>query len=234
MYLEHSGGVWDGFPALVAGAVFAAGVSGEVDVSARVARFEAVAVERLAAGAVGEFEEVRAWRRTFSAMGLKPTRYRCASEALLRRFAKEGTLPRIHPLIDLCNAVSLAFAIPVAALDTARIAGGLVVRHAAGDEKYETFSGEVEHPAEGEVIFADEAGNAHARRWTNRQSGRSAVRAGTDSVLIVAEAMHGSAAADVPRLMATLTDELTALWPTEPVSALLSRSAPRFEFAATG
>jgi DNA/RNA-binding domain of Phe-tRNA-synthetase-like protein len=39
---------------------------------------------------------------------MKPTQYRCASEALLRRFRKEGALPRIHPLRDLCNAVSLA------------------------------------------------------------------------------------------------------------------------------
>ncbi len=30
-------------------------------------------------------------------------------------------------------------------------------------------------PEAGEVIFADDAGHAHARRWTNRQSGRSAI-----------------------------------------------------------
>jgi DNA/RNA-binding domain of Phe-tRNA-synthetase-like protein len=37
-------------------------------------------------------------------MGLKPTQYRCAPEALLRRLRKEGTLPPLHPLVDLCNA----------------------------------------------------------------------------------------------------------------------------------
>ena len=34
-----------------------------------------------------------------------------ASESLLRRFRKEGELPRIHPRIDLCNAASLTFAV---------------------------------------------------------------------------------------------------------------------------
>ena len=116
-------------------------------------------------------------------MGLKPTQYRCASESLLRRFRKEGSLPRLHPLVDLCNAVSLAFAIPVAALDAGRIAWPLEVRYAAGDEDYLTFGGDTEHPAAGEVIFADQAGQAHARRWTNRQSGRSAVRDATSAVL---------------------------------------------------
>jgi hypothetical protein len=34
------------------------------------------------------------------------------------------------------------------------------------------------------VIFADQAGQAHARRWTNRQSGRSAVSPATSTVLM--------------------------------------------------
>ena len=103
-------------------------------------------------------------------MGLKPTQYRCASEALLRRYRKEGAVPALHPLIDLCNAASLASAIPVAVFDTARITGTRSVRLAHGDETYETFAGEIEHPEPGEVIFADDNGRAHARRWTNRQA----------------------------------------------------------------
>jgi hypothetical protein len=35
---------------------------------------------RLAHSAEGELPEIRAWRRAFAKMGLKPTRYRCASE----------------------------------------------------------------------------------------------------------------------------------------------------------
>ena len=133
-------------------------------------------------------------------MGLKPTQYRCASESLLRRFRKERTLPRLNPLIDLCNAVSLAYAIPVAVFDIAKISESLEVRYADGDENYLTFSGETEHPEPREVIFADAAGHAHARRWTNRQSGHSAVRTNTAAVLIVAEAMHDAASTDVEKL----------------------------------
>lgn len=101
---------------------------------------------------------MQAWRRGFSRMGLKPTQYRCAAESLLRRYRKEGSLPQLHPLVDLCNAASLAFAIPVAAFDVAHISGNLEVRRATGDETYLTFSGQTEHPGAGEVIFADDAG----------------------------------------------------------------------------
>jgi DNA/RNA-binding domain of Phe-tRNA-synthetase-like protein len=178
----------------------------------------------------GELPEIQAWRRAFSAMGLKPTQYRCASESLLRRLRKQGTLPQLHPLVDLCNAVSAAFGIPVAAFDISKITGHLQVRYAAGDEDYLTFSGDVEHPTAHEVIFADQARRVHARRWTNRQSGLSAVQNSTTAVLIVAEAMHDSAASDVPELTAAVADELHALWSLRPAVTVLSQSSPRFTF----
>lgn len=229
MYFQHSREIWSNHQELVAGVVFAAGMTREASVGSQVARFNAIAQARLETSSAAEFPEIKAWRRAFSAMGLKPTQYRCASEALLRRFNKEGALPQIHPLIDLCNAISLAFAIPVAVFDVAKIAERLEVRHADGDESYVTFSGETEHPDPHEVIFADAAGRAHARRWTNRQSGYSAVGDTTTAVLAVAEALHSSASTDIPKLTKAIADEVHSIWSVTPETALLSQSSPRFE-----
>ena len=228
MHFRHSSELWTDFPELVPGVLIADGISNDVSVERRVAELGAVAESRLASSSEGALPEIQAWRRAFSRMGLEPTRYRCASEALLRRFRKEGSLPQIHPLVDLCNATSLAFAIPVAAFDVSEIAEFVEVRHAAGDETYLAFSGEIESPERGEVIFADGAGRAHARRWTNRQSASSAVRDTTTAVLIVAEALHESARDDVQRLVDALADDLDRLWSVAPRSALLTPSSPRF------
>jgi DNA/RNA-binding domain of Phe-tRNA-synthetase-like protein len=230
VYFEHSGEIWRDFPELVAGVIFADGVTCDAPVEDRVARFDAVAEGRLVAASEADLPEVQAWRRAFSRMGLKPTQYRSASESLLRRFRKEGSLPRIHPLIDLCNAISLAFAVPIAVFDASRIEGHLQVRYATGGESYLTFSGETEHPDAGEVIFADEAARAHARRWTNRQSGYSAVRETTAAVLIVAEAMHDQARGDVERLVGAVAGELKDVWSLTAKVGGLSATAPRFEF----
>src|SRR4051794_24782685 len=205
MQFSHHPEIWSRFPELAAATLFADGIRANVSVTAQADRFYAIAKSRLAAaGSESDLPEIKAWRAVFSRMGLKPTQYRCASESLLRRFKKEGALPRIHPLIDLCNAASLAFAIPVAVFDVSRVAQWLQVRAAEGTESYLTFSDEIEHPDPGEVIFADAQGNAHARRWTHRQSGLSAVRSDTAAVLIVAEAMHETAAKDVRELADTL------------------------------
>jgi DNA/RNA-binding domain of Phe-tRNA-synthetase-like protein len=230
MHFRHSNTMWSDFPELAPGVLLARGITSDASVDAPIARFQAVAAARRAGISESDLPEIQAWRRTFSRMGLKPTQYRCASEALLRRFRKEGSLPRIHPLIDLCNAASLAFAIPVAVFDIAQIAGALEVRRAEGHETYLAFSGDTEHPEKGEVIFADAQGRAHARRWTNRQSALSAVSGETGDVLIVAEALHDSARADVRDLIAALADEVAAAWQATPTTAMLSREAPQVAF----
>jgi DNA/RNA-binding domain of Phe-tRNA-synthetase-like protein len=233
MHFSHHPAIWQHHPELAAGVLHATGIRADVAAEALVARHEATARARLdAAGSESDLPEIQAWRRVFARMGLKPTQYRCASESLLRRLRKEGAMPRIHPLIDVCNAISMAYAIPVAVLDVAHIRGWLQVRPALGDERYLAFSGEVEHPEAGEVTFADGEGNAHARRWTHRQSALSAVREGTREVLVVAEGVHATAAADVPQVVGAVAQALREIWGVEARGALLTAQEPRFAFGA--
>lgn len=235
MQFSHHADIWSNFPELAAGVLHAKGIHAGVSVAEPLARFNAMARSRLeAAGSESELPEVQAWRRVFSRMGLKPTQYRCASESLLRRFRKEGDLPSIHPLIDLCNAVSIAFGVPVAALDVSRIAWPLQVRPVAGDEVYLAFSGVTEHPEPGEVSFIDAERRAHARRWTHRQSGLSAVRDDTSEVLIVAEAVHANAVADSARLADALAQAIGQVWDAPVRVGQLTTHARVFEFGTNG
>lgn len=224
----HAPEIWRDFPELAAGCLSLAGVTGDAEVGRRVEPFRAVADERLAAGPESEWPAIRAWRRAFARMGMKPTRYRCAAESLARRYRRERALPSLHPLVDLCNAVSLAFAVPVAVFDADRVAWPLRVRYADGDERYLSFGGEEESPYAGEVVFADAAGHAHARRWTHRQSAASAVRPETSSVLVVAEAMHETGRADIARLVDALATEFAEVWRPVTATAQLTASAPVF------
>jgi DNA/RNA-binding domain of Phe-tRNA-synthetase-like protein len=237
MEFSHASDIWAEFPELAAGVAAITGIdAGDAAaraVAARVPRLYTAADARLAECSESELPETRAWRRAFARMGLKPTQYRCASEALLRRYKKEGSLPPIHPLVDLCNAVSLAYATPIAVFDTERVSGPLQVRRADGSENYLAFSGESERPYPGEVIFADDASQVHARRWTNRQSALSAVSPATSSVLIVAEAMHESATADIPAVIATVAEEVAAVWPGRVQTQTLRPDQPRFRLRSS-
>jgi DNA/RNA-binding domain of Phe-tRNA-synthetase-like protein len=206
MQFSHHPEIWRRFPELAAGILFARGIHRDVSVAAQVERFNAMATSRrAAAGSESELPEIKAWRAVFSRMGLKPTQYRCAS-------------------------ASIAYAIPVAALDVAKIAWPLQVRPATGAENYLSFANEIEHPEPGEVTFADAQDQAHARRWTHRQSGLSAIRDDTASVLIVMEAVHPAAAADAQALRDALAAAITQVWGAKPQCGMLGASSPVFEF----
>ncbi|QWF76709.1 B3/B4 domain-containing protein [Amycolatopsis sp. CA-230715] len=207
-FLRHDDAVWAAHPGLRAVAVVVDDVLGLGDTTARQEALRPGVDARVAERAESEMSEIAAWRDAFAKMGLKPTQYRCASEALLRRYRKHGGMPARHPLVDYLNFVSMRFAIPVAALDVDRIAGGLAIRPAHGTEKYETFQGTAEHPAPGEIVYVDEDGHAHSRRWAFRQSARSVVTDRTDRVLVVAEALHDTASEDLGALARELADGL--------------------------
>lgn len=236
MFFIHSEDVWRQFPALRALVIVVrdgrqarrAGAAASLVVQNAAAQVDAM----LAESNEGELAPVKSWREAYSAMGLKPTQYRCASEALLRRYRKDRSLPQFHPLVDVLNVESMRSAIPIAAFDAERIGGGITVRPALGHEEYTSFQGEVEHPEEGEIIFADQANQAHSRRWVFRQSAHSVVRDSSDVILIVCEALHPSAAEDLAALDRQLSTRFADLGVSRSDTAILTPTHCRFEFTA--
>jgi DNA/RNA-binding domain of Phe-tRNA-synthetase-like protein len=218
MQFKYSDSVRQEFPELNTGLLHIDGVTKSGHAAVWIARYSDMAASRLANEPESAMPEIQAWRRAYGKMGYKPTQYRCASEALLRRYRKDGSLPALHPLVDLCNSISIALAIPIAVFDEEKITGTLEVRHAQGNERYETFRGDIEHPAAGEIIFADDDENAHARRWVNRQSGLSAVRDTTKTAFIVAEAMHESGSGDVSKVLDALRSSASEIWPNAAIT----------------
>lgn len=230
MYFMHGTAIWEAHPSLHALTLVVDDVlalNGPLDARERLLP---KVDERQAACAEPEMPEIASWRAAFSRMGLTPSTYRCGAEALLRRYRKQGGLPLFHPLVDYLNVVSMAFAIPIAAFDCEMIAGGITVREADGSESYRAFGGEVEHPLAGEVVFADEANEAHSRRWTFRQSAKSLVTASSDRVLIVVEALHPTAARDLEALGEEVRPTVVAAGARVVVSANVTAAEPRLEF----
>lgn len=208
MIFSYHSDIGKTFPKLFTGLVVLRDLPDLFDLTDTISHLQNDALRGLANSPESEMSAIKSWRAAFSTMGLKPTQYRCASEALLRRLRTHRELPSLNPLVDVCNAASAAHGVPVAAFDLERVEGDLTVRPATGDETYLTFGGTIEHPNPGEIIFADEAGAAHARRWTNRQSAASAVLPATRTALLVIEGLHDMADTDVLAARDALADVL--------------------------
>jgi len=84
---------------------------------------------------------VAALRVLFRSAGCDPTRYRPASEALLRRLVKGGELPEIFPLVDLNNCLSAELAVPCCVMVDGSFSEPMVWRSGVEGEGYESLRG---------------------------------------------------------------------------------------------
>lgn len=131
--------------------------------------------------------EIATWHAAFRSFGTNPRRSRPSVDALLRRFDRSGSLPRINPAVDAYNSVSVRFGVPAGAFDLDRLPGDVLIRYAADGDEF-TPLGEpdvVEKPNPGEVVYA--AGSTVlTRHWNHRDSDLTKLtEATTDAVFIL-------------------------------------------------
>jgi DNA/RNA-binding domain of Phe-tRNA-synthetase-like protein len=92
-------------------------------------------------GKLAEEPTVAELRRLFRDAGTDPTRYRPASEALLRRVLKGDELPGIHPFVDLNNCLSLRLAVPCCVMAEGSFEPPMELRVGREGESYESLKG---------------------------------------------------------------------------------------------
>ena len=196
------------FPAIRGGVIRASGLGNGPSPTKLLEAF--LAEQRVVRGKldetpIAEIPSIEAWRRAFTAFGVKPTQHRVAAEALLRRLQKTGDVPSINTLVDMANLVSIRYALPVAVFDQATVNGSTTVRFATGQERFTDLGATgTTNPAPGEVIFVDDDDIVSARRWCWRQSSQSATSPHTTNALITVEALHEDAEADIESAVADL------------------------------
>ncbi|VDA26800.1 hypothetical protein BANRA_05313 [Klebsiella pneumoniae] len=129
-----------------------------------------------------------AWDEAFSAFGAKAA-YPCSAQALRKRVLKEGSLPAIDPVVDIYNAISIRYAVPVGGENLAAYRGEPRLAIARGDEPFDTLKSAepvVEYPEPGEVIWRDDIG---VTCWNWRQGVRTRLDSGAQTMWFILESL---------------------------------------------
>ena len=231
---RYSDDVMSTFPGTRGGVIYAGGLNNTISSPSLAERYRAQQEEtrqQIGELPLSEIPSLSAWRSTFSGFGVKPTQYRSAAEALLRRLTKQGDVPSINPMVDMANMVSIRWRLPVAVFDQSAVTGITSVRFADGGERFTDLGSDVPTgPEPGEVVFVDDAGLVSARRWCWRQSDQSAARPTTVNALITVEGQHSDAEGDVASATQDLLDLLAEYQPGAVVSfGLLSPGQLQFQ-----
>ncbi|MFE7173704.1 B3/4 domain-containing protein [Streptomyces sp. NPDC057616] len=204
--------VADSFPDALVALVTATGLRGHEPWPATTAALDDLE-RQLADGAWQPADEgdprIEAWHTAYRSFGTNPRRIRPSVDALGRRMAKKGSLPRINPAVDSYNSVSVRHGLPAGAFDLDQVAGDVALRHADGSEEFVPLGepGTVENPRPGEIVYAD-ADGVLTRHWNHRDAHRTRVTEDSRRVAFALETLHATRDGD---LLRTAADDLRSL-----------------------
>lgn len=189
---------WELFPSAAIGVLSVKGINE----AARLAPEQAAEVEALLKNAnaaalahldgnvaLSQNRPVAVWREAYQKFPTKKGA-RCSIEALLKRVSKGEPVGTIAPTVDITNAISLKYALPIGAEDMDAFAGDLHLGVMAGGEDFLPIGAdEPDPPRPGELAYYDGAGVV-CRCWNWRDGKRTAVRDETTSEFIAMECVE--------------------------------------------
>jgi len=140
---------------------------------------------------ISRLPKIAAWREAYRIFGVKAKDYPSSIEALYKRVTRGGSVSGINPLVDIYNYISLKYMLPAGGEDTDKMEGDLELTYASASEKPVVVLGrdEEQAPAEGEVIYKDNAGTI-CRRWNWREVARTILTEDTKNCILVLEALN--------------------------------------------
>ena len=233
MYYQISKELTDKLPNVFFGAVAVRGL----DNSKKIPELEAMLAEEIAKREayfedkkVKEDEHVVPYREAFRALDMNPNKFLCSIEALLTRIAKKKGFPSINAAVDLGNAISIKYFLPIGAHDLSTIAEGLDVRAARDGDTFVAFGEtEKETPDPGEIVYVS-GSEVRTRRWTWRQSEVGKITESTTDILFPIDGFLGFNEDTVRAAADEFAELLEKFFGCSCKTGFVDKEHPRFEF----
>ncbi len=187
----------------------------------------AVAERGLEAATLSKHPRIDSWRRIYSAMGVKPSSYKCSLEALLRRVLKGQGLWNVSSVVDCYNCISVMSMMPMGAHDMESLEGDLELRFGRkGDVFLPLGSGEkVVQVKEHHIVYADNT-KICCWLWNHRDNRQCAVTPSTRRAIFIVDAAEEKDAHDIGKALDMLAENLEHIGCTVRLRGLLRGEAP--------
>ncbi|HVT01292.1 MAG TPA: lysine--tRNA ligase [Patescibacteria group bacterium] len=157
---------------------------------------------------LGEYEEVKDYRKLYKEMGVDWHSRRPSPEALLRRIATKKGLYTVNTCVDAYNLVVMKNRISVGAFDYDSIAFPTVIRFAKEGEKILLLGDQEATPyTEKEIAYFDEKGG-YNMDFNYRDSQRTAVQLDTKNILLNVDGIFGISPEKVEEVLRQACDKI--------------------------
>jgi DNA/RNA-binding domain of Phe-tRNA-synthetase-like protein len=187
MFFSIQKEIFDILPDLTIGMVVVKGVD-NTHPSKEIDDLLAKAVEEVKKNFVGdkaqEHPRIKPWRTAFSKLGISGSKFPSSIESMARRILKGDPFPKINPLVDLYNSVSLRFLVPMGGHDLDTLEGNIHLRFTEGWEPFTPMGGgETVTVPKGELVYRDDR-EVLTRNWVWRQCEKDKTTEKTKNIFI--------------------------------------------------
>lgn len=230
---------WELFPHAAVGIIVVRGMKGAAEVSAEdaaaVAKLLREANERanshLTSTTISENEVVRVWREAYQKFKTKKGA-RCSIENLLKRVLKDNPVRSITPSVDIYNAISLKYALPVGGEDIDAFAGDLRLGITEGGDAFRALGEDKDDPTlPGELCYRDDEG-AVCRCFNWRDGQRTALKDDSENAFLIVECVDPARTCELDGALDEFADLMKRYLGAEVIArAVVDRAHPELVIA---
>jgi len=192
------------------------------------------AVEEMKKNFIGdkaqEHPRIKPWRTAFSKLGISGSKFPSSIESMGRRVLKGDPFPKINPLVDLYNSVSLRFLVPMGGHDLDTIEGNICLRFAEGWEPFTPLGGgEAVVVPKGELVYCDDR-EVLTRNWVWRQCEKDKATEKTKNIFIPIDVLGEVGRERADEIILELSRLIPRYLRGNLFSAILTSEKPSAEF----
>lgn len=149
---------------------------------------------------------LRGFRELHDAVRRSNRRFPASAESLVALFARKRLIPRINPVVDIYNCVSLATRLSLGAHDLARVQGAVTLRLTRGGERFVPLGQAEPEPIQaGEYCYVDDGGEVLCR-LEHRQCEKTKVTAATTACFYIIQGNRQTSGAALDGALRSLVE----------------------------
>jgi len=138
-----------------------------------------------------EYPAISVYREAFIDLGINPNKYMSSIEALTKRILKGADLPKINNIVDLGNAISLKYVLPLGAHDMDKLQDDLEIRFSQDGDLFMPFGMNEQEKVEGGELVYVSGNTIKTRKWIWRQSDEGKIDEETSNVFFPIDGFMG-------------------------------------------
>ncbi len=177
-----------------------------------------------------EHPKIKPWRVAFSKLGISGSKFPSSIESMARRILRGDPFPRINPLVDLYNSVSLRYLVPMGGHDLDTLKGNIYLWFTEGWEPFTPLGGgETVVVPKGELVYRDDQ-EVLTRNWVWRQCEKDKATDKTKNIFIPIDVLGEVGRGCTDEIIRELSQLIPRYLSGTIFSAILDSEKPSAEF----